>query len=86
MQRNNRSAIVDGNGQASEVVALPPNAVANRERGSADAWQSRISNDRPVYDCPKCSESAMQFYGRHQSHFDQTDFFRCHACGTNWEM
>jgi hypothetical protein len=49
MQRNNRPAVVDGNGQGPDVVALPPNAAVNKERRPAHAWQSRINNDRPVY-------------------------------------
>ncbi len=51
-----------------------------------EAWQARISTDRPVYGCPRCSEPAMQFYATHPLHPDRADFFQCHACGICWEM
>ena len=51
-----------------------------------EEWQSQISNDRPVYACPDCSETAMQFYATDALHPDRADSFHCHACGTSWEM
>jgi DNA-directed RNA polymerase subunit M/transcription elongation factor TFIIS len=60
-------------------------AVSNGD-GTLDEWQSRISKDRPVYACPKCSERAMQFYATRALLFDRTDFFHCHACGNSWEI
>lgn len=53
----------------------------NQVDAASDSWPS---DDRPVYECAKCGELAMQFYARHPVLRDQRDVFYCHACGATW--
>lgn len=81
MAANRRPTIAQGNGRAkAELLSRA------KHRGASHDWRSRLSKDRPVYGCPKCTELAMQFYAEHPSHPDRAEFFHCHACGTCWEM
>jgi DNA-directed RNA polymerase subunit M/transcription elongation factor TFIIS len=57
------------------VVGKPPND-----------WHCQLSSDRPIYDCPKCKESGMQFFAQRLDMPGREDFFYCRACGSTWEM
>jgi DNA-directed RNA polymerase subunit M/transcription elongation factor TFIIS len=86
MQRNGHATLGDAHRRVPDVVGLSRKATLSRSRGRADQGQSPISNDRPVYACPKCLESAMQFYTASALYPDRTEFFHCHSCGTHWEI
>ena len=49
-------------------------------------WLGQLSSDRPIYDCPMCKESGMQFFSERRDMPGREDFFYCHACGSNWEL
>jgi hypothetical protein len=78
------SAKLNGDGHVHVRVVRAGDATRNIP--STDGWRVCISNDRPVYRCPNCDESAVQFYRSHDLHPGLKDFFRCHACGSCWEM
>jgi hypothetical protein len=84
MSLKHLTAKLNGYDKAPARVVLPGNAT--RSIRSEDLWQFSISEDRPVYKCPNCTESAVQFYRSHDLHPELHDFFRCHACGSCWEM
>ena len=88
VETNGRPAVAEGDERISDSVVLS-RATANLSRNdddAADEWLPRVSKDRPVYGCPKCSESAMQFYAEHPLFPHRSEFFHCHGCGTCWEM
>jgi DNA-directed RNA polymerase subunit M/transcription elongation factor TFIIS len=84
MSRKGLTEKLNGNGKVPVCVVLPGDAT--RIIRSANVWQFSISKDRPVYKCPNCTDSAVQFYRSHDLHPELRDFFRCHACGSCWEM
>jgi hypothetical protein len=84
MSQQSLTKKLNGDGYISERIVFPRNAT--RSIRSAGLWQFSISRDRPVYNCPNCAESALQFYRSHYLHPELKDFFRCHACGSCWEM
>jgi DNA-directed RNA polymerase subunit M/transcription elongation factor TFIIS len=45
-----------------------------------------LDTNRPIYECPKCSKKAMQFYSEAPDDPERTNSFICQACGTTWEM
>lgn len=77
-----RPVLANRDVQAADLALL----YSAKSRTDVSDWRSRISKGRPVYSCPKCWESAMQFFTEHASHPDRSEFFHCHACGTYWEM
>lgn len=82
---------MESNGQPimtkrDERIAKPSSLSGGQDFDSRDPWQLRLSNDRPKYECPKCTEQALQFYATHPLHPDRAEFFHCHACGNSWEM
>ena len=66
-----------------EVVIL---AVAELAEKPLNDWLCRLASDRPVYDCPTCKESAMQFFAQRLDLPGREDFFYCCACGSTWEV
>ena len=86
VRRNNRPTTVDGDGQAPGRLLRSGKIAAIEKAGASDEWQSRLRGDRPIYGCPKCRQSAMQFHATHDDHPGRTDFFYCSACGTCWEI
>lgn len=86
MGRNGQPAMAHGDGRIAGAIVLPRTTAPGKDCHAAEEWLPRISEDRPVYGCPTCSESAMQFYAAHPLHPDRTEFFHCHACGNSWEM
>jgi hypothetical protein len=52
----------------------------------AKDWQKRLTPDRPVYECPKCKQPAMQFFSERADKPDWEGFYYCCACGSTWEM
>jgi len=81
-----KSKNLNGDARTAGIVQLTRERAVSNDDGTLDEWQSRISNDRPVYACPNCSETAMQFYATRALLFDRADFFPCHACGSSWEI
>jgi len=81
-----KSKNLNGDARTAGIVHLTRERAVSNYDGTLNEWQSRISNDRPVYACPDCSETAMQFYATDALHADRADSFHCHACGTSWEM
>ena len=61
-------------------------AVAELDDIQLDDWLGRLVSGRPVYDCPKCDESAMQFFAQRLDLPGRDDFFYCCACGSIWEV
>lgn len=53
---------------------------------SPDDWLSRLSQDRPTYNCPTCLQEAMQFHHHLDSQPGREDFYYCCACGLFWEL
>jgi len=49
-------------------------------------WEHELSSDRPVYDCPHCKQVAMQFYAQIPGEPGREESFRCHACGSTWQV
>jgi DNA-directed RNA polymerase subunit M/transcription elongation factor TFIIS len=81
-----KSKNVNGDARMAGIVHLTRERAVSNYDGTLNEWQSRISNDRPVYACPDCSETAMQFYATRALLFDRTDFFHCHACRNSWDI
>jgi hypothetical protein len=52
----------------------------------AKDWKHRLSPDRPVYECPKCKEAAMQFFAERPDKPGREDFYYCCACGSTVEV
>ncbi|HJS09084.1 MAG TPA: hypothetical protein VJ809_15550 [Pirellulales bacterium] len=84
MSQKSMTEELNGDGKAPVRIVFPGNAT--RSVRSADLWRFSISQDRPAYKCPNCTESAVQFYRLHELHPNRRDFFHCHACGSCWEM
>jgi hypothetical protein len=53
---------------------------------AANDWHNQLDSDRPIYDCPNCKESGMQFFAQRLDMPGREDFFYCRACGSSWEM
>lgn len=83
---NGKLVVTNGDRWTADAALRNGKSAANKNRDLTDASRTLISKDRPVYCCPKCSESAMQFYATLERQSDRTDFFHCHACGTFWEI
>ena len=49
-------------------------------------WQMHIHSDRPVYECPNCKQSAMQYYVQSAEFPGRQDFYYCYACGSFWDI
>jgi hypothetical protein len=49
-------------------------------------WRCRLACDRPIYDCPECHNSGMQYFVRRLDMPGREDFFYCCACGTMREI
>jgi len=86
MIRGDRPLAVNGNSRNPDVVSRSGETAAKKKGAASHEWQSRISGDRPLYGCPQCREAAMQFYAVDPRVPERTDSFRCHACGTCWEV
>lgn len=67
-------------------AAFPAFLLSATPVASGSDWSLRLSNDRPAYHCPRCSENAMQFFRRHPAHPHRDDFYLCQACGGSWEL
>jgi hypothetical protein len=81
--------ILRDGGPAADAVALSPVMARKAPQKCAAAdkdWQWRLSRDRPVYGCPKCGRSAMQFYALFPGDPPRREVFRCHACETCWDV
>lgn len=86
VRRNGQTASTQRRRQTENALAQPKSTAAAGDCAAVDEWLPRISRDRPVYGCPKCSEPAMQFYAAHPLFSERTEFFHCHACGIDWEI
>jgi hypothetical protein len=86
MIRGDRLLAANGNSRTGRVISRSGDTTAKNKGGPSHDYQSRISRDRPVYGCPQCREAAMQFYAADPRVSERTDCFRCHACGTCWEV
>ena len=53
---------------------------------ATSGWICPLSQDRPIYNCPKCKEEAMQFHHQLNDQPGREGFYRCCACGLFWEM
>ena len=53
---------------------------------SLNEFACALAPDRPSYDCPKCEESAMQYFCQRLDLPGREDFFYCCACGSTWEI
>jgi hypothetical protein len=73
--QNNSSSLVGANFM-SDRIETPETADFIRP----------LDRNRPVYECPKCAQKAMQFYSETPDDPERTNSFICHACGTTWEM
>ncbi|MEX0678759.1 MAG: hypothetical protein WD063_16900 [Pirellulales bacterium] len=51
-----------------------------------NAWLCRLAPDRPIYECPNCKDSSMQFFSQRLDMPGREEFFYCCACGSTWEM
>jgi hypothetical protein len=52
-------------------------------------WLRLPSTDRPIYDCPKCGEAAMQFFHtllETPQSPERNNSFVCFACGRSWQQ
>ena len=61
------------------IVTTSPDDIRLRQLGA----------DRPTYDCPECSEPAMQFFRllpENSQSPERTNSFVCLACGRSWQM
>ena len=64
------------------IVTASPDDIRNRGLRQPVA-------DRPTYDCPECSEPAMQFFRllpENSQSPERTNSFVCRACGRSWQM
>jgi DNA-directed RNA polymerase subunit M/transcription elongation factor TFIIS len=52
----------------------------------AHDWRHRLTPERPVYECPRCKEAAMQFFVERADKPGREDFYYCCACGSTWEV
>jgi hypothetical protein len=65
----------------------PSNALAGSDECiTIELWRASLDHSRPIYHCPQCSRSAMQFYRLHSLHPDRKALFLCHACDGMWEI
>jgi hypothetical protein len=71
--------------QTSIAKRRLPIAPATQAPSSED-WRSRLHADRPVYGCPKCGQTAMQFFARLSGPPEREDVFYCCSCGSTWDM
>jgi DNA-directed RNA polymerase subunit M/transcription elongation factor TFIIS len=53
---------------------------------SLTGWHERLSADRPIYGCPECKESSLQFFLKRADMPGRDEFFYCCACGLTWEV
>ena len=68
MGGNAQYSATNGERQPPHVAIFRGEAAVLESSESAERWRSPLSEDRPVYDCPDCSQRAMQFYPEHPAH------------------
>jgi DNA-directed RNA polymerase subunit M/transcription elongation factor TFIIS len=67
---------------SATIIPIAPNEIQNN-------WLRQPSTDRPIYECRKCGERAMQFFlvlPESSQFAERTNSFVCFACGCSWEM
>jgi hypothetical protein len=68
------------------MLGVMPLALTERTDKLLNDWLCRLATDRPVYDCPKCEQPAMQFFAQRLDLPGRQDFFYCCVCGSTWEI
>ena len=68
---------------------MPTSIVPTVPKETRYNWLRQPGTDRPTYDCPQCSEPAMQcFRDLPETSLspERTNSFVCFACGRSWQM
>ena len=66
------------------MLGVMPLALTERTDKPLNDWLCRLATDRPVYDCLKCEELAMQFFAQRLDLPGREDFFYCSDLRLSW--